>query len=283
MALSKKLVKAVKDAQKQAEATVAEVRAALDARMNDVKLDLTPFYAVVGAADLTVDTIKHAAEQLEAARTQAGVADLREGAKKEAAELQQDLQKRIADLQARTTEMQKLAAELAEKVLTQAQDLPARVMNQGLVLASNAKDQYDAAAERGEHVVADLRTQRDKATEDVTKRSQEAVTRAKKVASTVVDEGKDLGQTVAGALQDDVAEIREQLEDAAQAIDEAAAPAAAVAPASPAKKAPAVKKAPAKHAAAKPTPAKHAAAKPAPAKAAATQPKKAAAKKSAAK
>ena len=224
MALSKKLIKAVKQAQKQAEATVAEVRGALDARLSDVTVDPTPFYAVVGAADRAVDTIRHAGEQLEAARKQTNSADLREGARKEAVELQAELQKRITDLQTRTTEMQKLAAQLAEKILTRAQDLPVQVMNQGLVLASNAKDQYDAAADRGERVVSELRTHGDQVADEAAARSTAAAKRAKKVAGTVVEEGQDLTQTVAEAVQDDAEEIKDQLEGSAKALDEAVAP-----------------------------------------------------------
>jgi hypothetical protein len=166
MALGKKLVSVVKQAQKQAEATVAEVRGVLDARLSDAGVDPVPFYAVIGAANRAVDTIKHAGEQLEAVRKQASAADLREGARNEAAELQRDLQKRIADLQIRATEVQKLAGQLAEKVLARAQDLPAQVMNQGLVIASNAKDQYDAAADRGERVVSEMRSHADQATDE---------------------------------------------------------------------------------------------------------------------
>ncbi|MGN6753014.1 MAG: hypothetical protein ACTHJJ_10735 [Intrasporangium sp.] len=166
MALGKKLVSAVKQAQKQAEATVAEVRGVLDARLSDANVDPVPFYAVIGAANRAVDTIKHAGEQLEAVRKQANAADLREGARNEAAELQRELQKRIADLQIRAAEMQKIAGQLAEKVLARAQDLPAQVMNQGLVLASNAKDQYDAAADRGERVVSEMRSHADQATDE---------------------------------------------------------------------------------------------------------------------
>ena len=160
MALSKKITKAVKDAQKQAEAAVADVRGQLvqvEGRMPDVQVDATPFYAVVGAANIAIDTVRTAGEQLEVARKQAKGLDLRKGAKKEADQMQKDLQKRIVDLQGRTTELQKLATTYAERFVTRAQDLPARVLNEGLVIASNAKDQYDAAAARGEKVVTDLR------------------------------------------------------------------------------------------------------------------------------
>lgn len=253
MALSKKLVKAVKKAQKQAEATMAEVREAIDARLPEVNVDPTPFYAVVGAADRVVDTIKHAAEQLEATRQQAKVADLREGAKKEAADLQKELQERILDLQNRTAELQRLAAQLADKVLTRAQDLPAQVMNQGLVLASNAKDQFDAAADRGERVVSEIRAHGDQVADEAATRSEEAATRVKEVAGTVVDESEDLTQTIAEAVQDDAEQIKDQLKGSAQALDEAAAPEEplsareTVTKKAPAKKAP-VEKAPAKKA-----------------------------------
>ncbi len=159
MALTKKITKAVKDAQKQAEAAVADVRGQLvqvEGRMPDVQVDPTPFYAVVGAANIAIDTVRTAGEQLEVARRQAKGADLRKGAKKEANQLQKDLQKRIAELQDRTTELQKLATTYAERFVTRAQDLPARVLNEGLVIASNAKDQYDAAAARGEKVAKTL-------------------------------------------------------------------------------------------------------------------------------
>jgi hypothetical protein len=324
MGLSKKLVKAVKQAQKQAEATVAEVRGVLDSRLSDVNVDPAPFYAVIGAANRAVDTIKHAGEQLEAARKQANSADLRDGARKEAADLQKELQKRIADLQVRAAEMQKLAGQLAEKVLARAQDIPAQVMNQGLVIASNAKDQYDAAADRGERVVSEMRGHAEQATDEAAAAAEalatppseegsapsdetdapatEAVPTAPvetvptpvsetvpaptsetittptgEVPATVVDEEEDLTQTVAEAVQDEAEELKEQLEGAAPALDEAAAAEEAGNPLEPAAKKAAAKKVPAKKApakkmarrpmesgAAKPTPATVAAKKPGP-------------------
>ena len=54
MALSNKITKAVKDAQKQAEAAAADVRGQLDeieGRLPEISVDATPFYAVVGAPD----------------------------------------------------------------------------------------------------------------------------------------------------------------------------------------------------------------------------------------
>ena len=141
MALSKKITKAVKDAQKQAEAAVADVRGQLvqvEDRMPDVQVDPTPFYAVVGAANIAIDTVRTAGEQLEVARTQAKGVDLRKGAQKEADQLQKDLQKRIKELQKGTALLQSLATTYAEKFVTQGKDLPAQVLNQGLVIASNA-------------------------------------------------------------------------------------------------------------------------------------------------
>jgi Mg-chelatase subunit ChlI len=193
MALSKKLVKAVKEAQKQAEATVAEVREAIDGTLPDlnVNVDPTPFYAVVGAANIAVDTIRNAAEQLEAARKQTKTADLRKGARKEAAELQKDLQKRVTDLQKRTTELQQLATQFADRFVAQAQDLPAHVLNQGLVLASNAKDQYDAAAVRGARVVGDLRSHGeqslDAAVDSAREQAADVAGRVEEVASDAQD------------------------------------------------------------------------------------------------
>ena len=67
--------------------------------MPEVQVDPTPFYAVVGAANIAIDTVRTAGEQLEVARKQAKGVDLRKGAKKEADQLQKDLQKRIVDLQ----------------------------------------------------------------------------------------------------------------------------------------------------------------------------------------
>ena len=40
------------------------------------------------------------------------------------------------------------------------------MLNQGLVIAANAKDQFDAAAARGEKVVTDLRAQGERAAFD---------------------------------------------------------------------------------------------------------------------
>jgi hypothetical protein len=160
MALSDKITKAVKDAQKQAEAAAVDVRGQLDeieGRLPEVSVDPTPFYAVVGAANIALDTVRAAGVQLDLTRKQAKGLDLRKGAKKEAAELQKDLEKRIVDLQKSTAALQKIATTYADKFVAQAQDLPAQVLNQGLVIASNAKDQYDAAAARGEKVVTDLR------------------------------------------------------------------------------------------------------------------------------
>ncbi len=167
MALSTKISKAVKDAQKQAEATVAEVRGTIEGRLPDVTVDPTPFYAVVGAANIAVDTVRTASEQLDLARDEVKAIDLRKDAKKEAKGLQKDLEKRLADLQSRTADLQRLATTYADRFVTQAQELPAQVLNQGFVLASNAKDQYDAAAARGEKVVTDLRVQGERTAADL--------------------------------------------------------------------------------------------------------------------
>ncbi|NUS40624.1 MAG: hypothetical protein HOP97_03240, partial [Terrabacter sp.] len=199
MALSNKITKAVKDAQKQAEAAVADVRGQLgqiDGKLPEVTVDPTPFYAVVGAANIAIDTVRSASEQLDAARKQAKRVDLRKGAQKEADQLQKDLQKRIADLQSRTAELQKLATKYADRFVTQAQDLPARVLNEGLVIASNAKDQYDAAAARGEKVVTDLRAQGERTAFGLAERGTATVTRGRRVAETAVSEGEKVAQSL---------------------------------------------------------------------------------------
>ena len=130
MALSDKITKAVKDAQKQAETTAADMRGQLDeieGRLPDVTVDPTPFYAVVGAADIALETVRAAREQLDQARKQAQAIDVREGAKQEANQLQKDVQKRIDDLQKSTAALQKLVTSYADKFVAQAQDLPAQV------------------------------------------------------------------------------------------------------------------------------------------------------------
>ena len=107
MALSqKKLSKAVKDAQKQAEAAVADMRSQIDDRLPDVTVDPTPFFAVVGAATIAVDTVRHARDELQVAAKQARTADVRKGAK-EAKQLQKDIQKRLDELQTRTAELRR--------------------------------------------------------------------------------------------------------------------------------------------------------------------------------
>src|SRR6478736_3883126 len=227
MALSKKITKAVKDAQKQAEAAVADVRGQLvqvEDRMPEVQVDPTPFYDVVGAANIAIDTVRTAGEQLEVARRQAKGADLRKGAKKEANQLQKDLQKRIAELQDRTTELQKLATTYAERFVTQAQDLPARVLNEGLVIASNAKDQYDAAAARGEKVVTDLRAQGERTAFGLAERGTATVTRGRRVAETAVSEGEKVAKTLKGAVVKDASKLGSQVSASVDAVESAAAP-----------------------------------------------------------
>ena len=227
MALTKKITQAVKDAQKQAEAAVADVRGQLvqvEGRMPDVQVDPTPFYAVVGAANIAIDTVRTAGEQLEVARRQAKGADLRKGAKKEANQLQKDLQKRIADLQNRTTDLQKLATTYAERFVTQAQDLPARVLNEGLVIASNAKDQYDAAAARGEKVVTDLRAQGERTAFDLSERGTATVTRGRRVAGTAVTEGEKVAKSLMDVVAKDASKIGSQVGASVDAVESAAAP-----------------------------------------------------------
>ena len=227
MALSKKITKAVKDAQKQAEAAVADVRGQLvqvEGRMPEVQVDPTPFYAVVGAANIAIDTVRTAGEQLEVARKQAKGVDLRKGAKKEADQMQKDLQKRIIDLQGRTTELQKLATTYAERFVTRAQDLPARVLNEGLVIASNAKDQYDAAAARGEKVVTDLRAQGERTAFGIAERGTATVTRGRRVAETAVTEGEKVAKTLKGAVVKDASKLGSQVSASVDAVESAAAP-----------------------------------------------------------
>ena len=227
MALSKKITKAVKDAQKQAEAAVADVRGQLvqvEGRMPEVQVDPTPFYAVVGAANIAIDTVRTAGEQLEVARKQAKSVDLRKGAEKEADQMQKDLQKRIIDLQGRTTALQKLATTYAERFVTGAQDLPARVLNEGLVIASNAKDQYDAAAARGEKVVTDLRAQGERTAFGLAERGTATVTRGRRVAETAVSEGEKVAKTLKGAVVKDASKLGSQVSASVDAVESAAAP-----------------------------------------------------------
>jgi hypothetical protein len=227
MALTKKITQAVKDAQKQAEAAVADVRGQLvqvEGRMPDVQVDPTPFYAVVGAANIAIDTVRTAGEQLEVARRQAKGVDLRKGAKKEANQLQKDLQKRIVDLQNRTADLQKLATTYAERFVTQAQDLPARVLNEGLVIASNAKDQYDAAAARGEKVVTDLRAQGERTAFDLSERGTATVTRGRRVAGTAVTEGEKVAKSLMDVVAKDASKIGSQVGASVDAVESAAAP-----------------------------------------------------------
>ena len=227
MALNKKITQAVKDAQKQAEAVVADVRGQLghlDGKLPEVTVDPTPFYAVVGAANIAIDTVRAAGEQLEAARRQAKGVDVRKGAKKETDQLQKDLQKRIVDLQARTLELQKLATRYADRFVAQAQDLPARVLNEGLVMASNAKDQYDAAAARGEKVVTDLRAQSERTAFDLAERGTATVTRGRHVAETAVSEGEKVAQSLLDVVVKDASKVGAQVSTSADAIESAAAP-----------------------------------------------------------
>lgn len=224
MALSTKISKAIKDAQKQAEAAVADVRGQLDVKLPEVTVDPTPFYAIVGAADIALDTVRTAAEQLETARDTAKRTDLGKQARKEAQDLQKDLQQRIAELQSRTADLQALAARYANRFVAQAQELPAQVLNQGLVIASNAKDQYDAAAVRGEQVVAELRTQGTKAAVDLAERSEAAVTRGRKVAETAATEGGKVAQTLRETVSDDARKVQAQVESSVDAVERAGAP-----------------------------------------------------------
>ena len=227
MALNKKITQAVKDAQKQAEAVVADVRGQLghlDGKLPEVTVDPTPFYAVVGAANIAIDSVRAAGEQLEAARKQAKGVDLRKGAKKEADQLQKDLQKRILDLQGRTLELQKLATTYADRFLAQAQDLPARVLNEGFVIASNAKDQYDAAAARGEKVVTDLRAQGERTAFGLAERGTATVTRGRRVAETAVTEGEKVAQSLLDVVVKDASKVGAQVSSSADAIETAAAP-----------------------------------------------------------
>lgn len=224
MALSKKIAKAVKDTQKQAEATAADVREAFDARIADLNVDPTPLYAIVGAADLALDTVRHAGDQIDASRREVSTSGLRKGTKKEAAQLQKELKKRIAELQDRTAELQQLAAKFADNFVATAQDLPALVLNQGLVMAGNAREQYDAAAVRGEQVIADLRHQGDRMATDMTQRSERAMARGRKVAKTVAAEGEKVARVTGDVVQDDAGAIGAQVQKSVRAIDEAVAP-----------------------------------------------------------
>jgi hypothetical protein len=227
MALNDKITKAAKDAQKQAEAAAADVRGQLDEiehRLPEVTVDPTPFYAVVGAANIALDTVKNAGEQLDLARKQARSIDLRKGAKKEANQLQKDLQKRLDELQKSTAQLQKIATTYADKFVAQAQDLPAQVLNQGLTIASNAKDQDDAAAARGEKVVTDLRAQGERAAFDAAELRHAAAIRGRRVVKTAASEGSKLASSVVDVVTQDASKIGAQVEKSAEAVEKAAAP-----------------------------------------------------------
>jgi hypothetical protein len=224
MALTNKITKAIQDAQKQATEAAADMREQLDMALPEMHVDLTPFYAVVGAASLAVDTVTHAGEQLEVAARQASSTGLRKEVRKGAKKEMADLQKRVADLQERTAELQRLAAKFADRFVAQAQDIPAQVINQGLVLASNAKDRYDAAAARGEKVMIDLRAQEEKLARDLAGRSEAALTRGRKVAKATVTETERVADTLRDVVSDDAAKMSGQLEKSVHAVEVAAEP-----------------------------------------------------------
>jgi hypothetical protein len=226
MALTKKITKAVQDAQKQATDAVADMREQLDVALPEVHVDLTPFYAVVGAASMAVDTVTAAGEQLEEAAKQATSKDLRKEVRKGAKKEMADLQKRITELQQRTAELQDLATKFADRFVQQAQDIPARVLNEGLVMASNAKDRYDAAAARGEKVVTDLRVQEEKLARDLAGRSGAAVTRGRKAAQQAVTETGKVAETLRDVVSDDAAKVSSQLDKSVEAVEHAAEPVA---------------------------------------------------------
>ena len=157
MALSqKKLTKAVKDAQKQAEAAVADMRSQSTTGSTDVTVDPTPFYAVVGAATSRSTRSGPPATSSRSLPSRPGPPTCARAPRRRRQELQKDLQKRIKELQngPRSSEDRH---DVRGPVPHGGPGAPAQVLNQGLVIASNAKDQYDAAAARGEKVVADLR------------------------------------------------------------------------------------------------------------------------------
>ncbi|HYN30578.1 MAG TPA: hypothetical protein VES95_12045 [Dermatophilaceae bacterium] len=124
---------------------------AIDDLRNNV--DLTPIYAAVGVTDLAVEKAREAREQ----------------ATKMSVEVRADLEP--ATVQRR-----------AANVVDQAMEIPATALNGSLTAAGKVAEGYEALAERGEHLVERIRTQR--ATQELVHQAESTVARSKGAVTT---------------------------------------------------------------------------------------------------
>ena len=127
-------------------------------------VDTTPLYAALGVTDLAVEAVR----------------DARVRADERAAKVRADLQPQA---------VQHRAAELA----TQARELPALALNQGLTLTGKVVEGYEELAKRGESLATRIRNQ--KATKDLVAQAESTVALGKGAVTTARKAVDDVERT----------------------------------------------------------------------------------------
>jgi len=139
-------------------------------------VDTTPFFAVVGTADLAVEKVREARLQADKART-----DLAKRAEAARADLEP------AVVQAR-----------AAKVAEQVKELPALALNQGLVAGGAVAQGYTDLATRGKDLVRRVRTQQ--ATKDLVAQAETTVAQAKGAVTTARKAAADIERSAKATI-----------------------------------------------------------------------------------
>ncbi len=168
--------------------TPAQLRDDLGRAANDAR---TNVMAVVGATDLAVERVREAQERLVATAK-----DL--DAKK--------IQKEMDRIQRELEQLQQRLVKKAHEALEDAKAAPANAMGTGLEIASKAQAAVTELAERGEHVVDRIRTQRP--TQDLKHQVESTVAAGKGAVTTARKAAAETSSTARAGAKRTTARVR---------------------------------------------------------------------------
>lgn len=131
--------------------------------------DPTPLYALVGATDAAVESVRHALA--DASRRQAEVQ----------AQVERQLEQLHVQLTKRRDEVAKLLGE-PKRLQAELEQVPGLVFGRTLEAAAKAETRYEALAERGKSLVERLRSQ--KTTQDLLDQGMATISRTKVAVAT---------------------------------------------------------------------------------------------------
>jgi len=164
-----------------------------------------PLYALVGATDLAVESVRHALA--DAGRRQAEVQ----------AQFEQQVEHFQAELIKRREEVAKLFGE-PKKLQAELEQVPGIVLGRTLEAAAKAETRYEQLAERGKSLIEKLRDQQ--ATQDLISQGKATISRTKAAVTTARHSAEDVvasARETIGIGKREVAAVAETTEASAQA------------------------------------------------------------------